>query len=101
MSIRTKAIVVVVAWPLLGFPLVVATAALSSWFLLILVPLFIALGVLSLTLKCPNCRWPVLNRKVHVAGFEPVFATPFAPRRCTNCGWDLGQGQNSSSEPRS
>ena len=60
-------------------------------FMLTFFMLFIALGFYTMSLKCPSCKKPVLNNPIHIFGVELWLTTPWMPKKCSKCGYDLGK----------
>jgi ribosomal protein S27E len=66
----------------IGFPLLVTTSHISRSLTIVLVVLLgVGFASYSMSIRCPKCR-----KQVGMAG---IFRTPFAPRRCRECGQDL------------
>ncbi|MEO8800979.1 MAG: hypothetical protein ABI551_24010, partial [Polyangiaceae bacterium] len=90
MTIRTKGLAVVLAFPLLliGGGVVAAFDHRADGY-----GLFVFLGCagLMLTLNCPRCRRNVFLGKVKVCKVSLPCSTPLVPKACVNCGCALDE----------
>jgi len=85
MKIRTKFKIAIFLWFLVGFPLLLGTS-ISEYFFVPLFTLFLAIGLYTVLLKCPNCGKSVLNNPVKIFGTEFYIWTCWVPKKCSKCG---------------
>jgi hypothetical protein len=89
MKLKHKLILVYTVWLIAGFSLLVLTVKVNNWFVIILMSLFFVVGGYAMSLKCPNCKKPVLNNPIHIFGLEIWGTTPWYPKNCSKCGYKL------------
>jgi hypothetical protein len=71
-----------IAWPAIGIPTLILCSYVP-WACPLLFAEMLAIGIYSMTIKCPECGKPVGR-----IGRGP-FWNAFAPSRCGHCGHDL------------
>jgi hypothetical protein len=50
----------------------------------------LAFAVYRALIKCPRCAWPLLRRRVQIAGVDwTYYYGVIGPRKCIKCGLDL------------
>jgi hypothetical protein len=90
MSIRKKAYIAfflgainffgLLGWTQLFFP---------RFFWFALIPPVLA-GIYTLSLHCPKCGTPIFKKPIKIFGEQFVMWGGLPPRKCQNCGFDLG-----------
>lgn len=91
MKRRAKLRLAFLIWFIGGFSHLILVLYVNKWFMLTFFMLFIALGFYTMSLKCPSCKKPVLNNPIHIFGVELWLTTPWMPKKCSKCGYDLGK----------
>lgn len=89
MQIRTKFKLLVGMWLISGSILLLGAMYLTPYFLIPLFVVFGLIGFYSMSLRCPNCRKPVLFNPIKIFGKEIFIWTSWIPKKCTKCGIDL------------
>jgi len=72
-----------------GFSHIFLVLFINHWFMISFLILFLCIAFYTMSLKCPNCKKPVLNNPIHIFGLELWLTTPWMPKKCSKCGYDL------------
>jgi hypothetical protein len=85
LTIRQRYRASIVVWFSVGIAIGALAAAVSPWFLAMLLAFQIAVGAYCMNLRCPRCSHPVLR------GGPKDFWTwkAWVPRSCVSCGGQL------------
>ena len=86
MKIRTKRNLLIIAWFVIGLPLLFLAVEVSNLFLIPIFGLAIFVSSYTFTLRCPECKKPVSENPVNVFGKEIWMYTPWIPYLCSKCG---------------
>jgi type IV secretory pathway TrbD component len=89
MKIRTKLRFSYLVWLLGGILHILLILYVSKWFLVTFLVLFFGIALYTISLKCPNCKKPVINNPIHIFGMEIWLTTPWMPKKCSKCGNDF------------
>ena len=89
MKIKTKVILLDVAFILGVFAIGEMIFSVSVWFAILFFLLPLGANWYVMRWKCPSCNRSIMDRPVHFLGIEFSVATLRVPRRCNRCGYDL------------
>ena len=76
-------------WIVGGFAGLVAMLEISTYFVVPLLLLMLAVAWYTLSLRCPHCNARVLITPVDFFGFNIPFVTSWVPRSCPVCRKDI------------
>lgn len=89
LGIRTKLVIALCSWFVVGFALLVLTVEVSKLFLVLLFLFMAFIGFYCMFLKCPNCGKCATQNPVKILGVELYVFMPWIPERCSKCGTEL------------
>lgn len=83
---RLKFRIAILIWMTSGSILALGTIYLTEYLLIPLIIITFLIGGYCLSLRCPNCRKPVLHNPVKIFDMELYIWTSSIPSKCSKCG---------------
>ena len=82
---RKKLLVLYIIWFISGSLLALGSMYLTPYFLIPLFGTQVAIGILSLSIRCPECKQPVLKQKMKLFNFAFTYWGCLIPKKCHHC----------------
>jgi hypothetical protein len=89
LRLKAKLGISIIAWFVLGLPLLLLSLVVSGFFFIPIMALMLAVGSYTLSLRCPNCNARAIYNPIRVLGLQIWCYTPWIPSECSRCGHKL------------
>ncbi len=86
MTIRARFRFALASWLVLGMLVLIWAVHYGGFRILLLFALQFSIAAYCLSLRCPQCKKPVLHNPIRLFGNQIYIWTSWIPKRCPKCG---------------